>query len=85
LLLLVDLPVRVHQDWAIVNLKKTCVPSGAVAQVVEQADVTATPGAATVSGPAVNAELVRLGYARASSHPPDIKYQDLFRTMQQEG
>jgi micrococcal nuclease len=32
----------------------------------------------------VNAELVRLGYAQASTYPPDVKYQDLFLQLQQE-
>ena len=32
----------------------------------------------------VNAELVRLGYAQASTYPPDVKYQDLFLKMQRE-
>ncbi len=32
----------------------------------------------------VNAELVRLGYAQASSFPPDIRYQALFARLQQE-
>jgi endonuclease YncB( thermonuclease family) len=27
-------------------------------------------------GVMVNVELVRLGYARASSYPPDVKYQE---------
>jgi micrococcal nuclease len=35
-------------------------------------------------GTFVNAELVRLGYAHASTYPPDVKYQDLFRQMEQE-
>lgn len=32
----------------------------------------------------VNAELVRLGYARAVSYPPDVKYQDLLRRLERE-
>lgn len=32
----------------------------------------------------VNAELVRLGYAQASTYPPDVKYQDLFLKLQAE-
>jgi micrococcal nuclease len=32
----------------------------------------------------VNAELVRLGYAQAITYPPDIKYQDLLRHLQEE-
>lgn len=32
----------------------------------------------------VNAELVRLGYARATSYPPDVKYQDMFRKLERE-
>jgi micrococcal nuclease len=32
----------------------------------------------------VNAELVRLGYARAIAYPPDTKYQSLFEEMEQE-
>lgn len=35
-------------------------------------------------GTLVNAELVRLGYARAVAYPPDTKYQSLFDGMQQE-
>jgi len=35
-------------------------------------------------GTFVNAELVRQGYAQASSYPPDIKHQDLFVQMQRE-
>jgi micrococcal nuclease len=35
-------------------------------------------------GTLVNAELVRLGYARAIAYPPDTKYQDLFEEMEQE-
>ena len=35
-------------------------------------------------GTFVNAELVRLGYAQASTYPPDVRYQDLFLEMQQE-
>jgi endonuclease YncB( thermonuclease family) len=30
----------------------------------------------------VNAELVRLGYANASTYPPDVKYQTVFRTLE---
>ncbi len=32
----------------------------------------------------VNAELVRLGYARAHTYPPDVKYQDSFRQLEKE-
>jgi len=32
----------------------------------------------------VNELLVKEGYARSSSYPPDIKYQELFRTAEQE-
>jgi micrococcal nuclease len=32
----------------------------------------------------VNAELVRLGYAYATSYPPDVKYQDLLRELERE-
>ncbi|MEA3345319.1 MAG: thermonuclease family protein [Chloroflexota bacterium] len=32
----------------------------------------------------VNAELVRSGYARASTYPPDVKYADLFLKLQRE-
>ncbi len=32
----------------------------------------------------VNAELVRLGYARARAYPPDIKYQDYLKEMENE-
>lgn len=32
----------------------------------------------------VNAELVRLGYAQATPYEPDIKYQSLFSTLEQE-
>ena len=32
----------------------------------------------------VNDYLVRQGYAHASSYPPDVKYQDLFRQAEQE-
>jgi endonuclease YncB( thermonuclease family) len=35
-------------------------------------------------GTQVNAELVRRGYAHASTYPPDVKYQDLFRQMERE-
>jgi endonuclease YncB( thermonuclease family) len=35
-------------------------------------------------GTFVNAELVRLGYARASAYPPDTKHQELLEEMQQE-
>jgi hypothetical protein len=30
----------------------------------------------------VNLELVRLGFADASSYPPDVAYQDLFRSVE---
>ncbi|MDI6814614.1 MAG: thermonuclease family protein [Dehalococcoidales bacterium] len=32
----------------------------------------------------VNAELVRLGLARAKAYPPDIKYQDYLEKLEQE-
>ncbi len=32
----------------------------------------------------VNAELVRLGYARAYPYPPNLKYQDLFSKLEEE-
>jgi len=32
----------------------------------------------------VNAELVRLGYARATAYPPDTKYQSLFVSLEQQ-
>jgi micrococcal nuclease len=32
----------------------------------------------------VNAEMVREGYAQSMSIPPNLKYQDLFRTLQRE-
>jgi endonuclease YncB( thermonuclease family) len=35
-------------------------------------------------GTFVNGELVRLGYAQASTYPPDVKYQDLLMAMQAE-
>lgn len=35
-------------------------------------------------GTLVNAELVRLGYAHASSYPPDVKYQDRLREAQEK-
>ena len=35
-------------------------------------------------GTFVSAELVRQGYAQASTYPPDVKYQDLFLQMQRE-
>jgi endonuclease YncB( thermonuclease family) len=34
-------------------------------------------------GTFVNAELVRLGYAQAKAYPPDVKYQDRLREVQQ--
>lgn len=37
-----------------------------------------------LDGTFVNAELVRQGYAQAVSYPPDVKYQDRFRDLQQE-
>jgi micrococcal nuclease len=37
-----------------------------------------------VDGVFVNAELVELGYARASMYPPDVKYADLFLSLQRE-
>jgi micrococcal nuclease len=43
-------------------------------------------GSSTGSGQAgmVNATLVREGYAQASAYPPDVKYQDLFSSLQAE-
>jgi micrococcal nuclease len=35
-------------------------------------------------GTFVNCELVRLGYAQASTYPPDVRYQELFLEIQQE-
>lgn len=32
----------------------------------------------------VNAELVRLGFAKVSTYPPDVRYQNLFLEMQQQ-
>lgn len=32
----------------------------------------------------VNAELVRLGYAYATSYPPDVKHQDLFARLEKD-
>jgi micrococcal nuclease len=32
----------------------------------------------------INAELVRLGYARATPYPPDVKYQELFSSLEQQ-
>jgi micrococcal nuclease len=37
-----------------------------------------------VDGEMVNATLVREGYAMASTYPPDVKYQELFQSLQQE-
>ena len=37
-----------------------------------------------VDGVMTNAELVRLGYARATSYPPDVKHQDTFRRLEAE-
>lgn len=37
-----------------------------------------------VDGIMVNAELVRLGYANATSYPPDVKYHDIFRRLERE-
>ncbi len=37
-----------------------------------------------VDGEMVNELLVREGYARASSYPPDIKYQDFFRSAESQ-
>lgn len=37
-----------------------------------------------VDGKMVNEELVRAGYARSSSYPPDVKYQDRFRALEAE-
>jgi micrococcal nuclease len=37
-----------------------------------------------VDGRFVNAELVREGYAQAVTHPPDLKYADLFRSLEHE-
>ncbi|MDI7274738.1 MAG: thermonuclease family protein [Anaerolineae bacterium] len=32
----------------------------------------------------VNAEMVRLGYARAAAYPPDLRYQELFEQLEAE-
>lgn len=37
-----------------------------------------------LEGTMVNSELVRLGYAYATSYPPDIKHQDLFTRLERE-
>ena len=37
-----------------------------------------------VDGKMVNATLVEEGYARAATFPPDVKYQELFRRLEQE-
>lgn len=37
-----------------------------------------------VQGTMINAELVRLGYAYATSYPPDVKNQELFSRMERE-
>lgn len=37
-----------------------------------------------VDGKMVNEELVRDGYAKSSSYPPDVKYQDRFRVLEAE-
>jgi micrococcal nuclease len=37
-----------------------------------------------VDGEMVNATLVREGYAIASTYPPDVKYQELFASLQRE-
>lgn len=37
-----------------------------------------------IDGKMVNEELVRDGYARSSSYPPDVKYQDRFRALEAE-
>ena len=37
-----------------------------------------------VDGKMVNEELVRGGFARSSSYPPDVKYQDRFRALEAE-
>ena len=37
-----------------------------------------------VDGVMVNEELVRRGYAHASSYPPDVRYQDRFRSLEAE-
>jgi micrococcal nuclease len=36
------------------------------------------------NGISINEQLVREGYAAASSYPPDIKYQEKFKTAEQE-
>jgi micrococcal nuclease len=35
-------------------------------------------------GTFVNAELVRLGWVRATPYPPDVRYQDLFAALERE-
>ena len=37
-----------------------------------------------VGGMMVNAELVKLGYAKAVTYPPDVRYDDLFVQLQRE-
>lgn len=37
-----------------------------------------------VAGVMVNSELVRLGYAKAATYPPDVKYQDILVKLQRE-
>lgn len=37
-----------------------------------------------LDGTMVNAELVRMGYAYATSYPPDVKHQDLFARLERE-
>ena len=37
-----------------------------------------------VNGVMMNAELVRLGYARATSYPPDVRHQDTFKKLEAE-
>jgi micrococcal nuclease len=32
----------------------------------------------------LDAELVRQGYAQVATFPPNVKYQELFRTLQRE-
>jgi micrococcal nuclease len=37
-----------------------------------------------LDGVMINAELVRLGYAKAATYPPDVKYASLFVQMERE-
>ena len=53
-------------------------------QIVQDAvDQLASEGI-TVHGEMVNATLVREGYAMASTYPPDVRYSELFASLQRE-